>query len=456
MTEARGIRFQAVALLGFSEGSFPVIERSDPFLSEDLRAALGLEPRLQREQAGLFYEAVTRSDQYLLITRPYLSDDGEKREKSTFWMAVEQLFEKSAMKTIRPDDPQPLVDAASTQEILYLAVQRRGLPRKYNFLEDRWNGLRNAHEVIKARRSKNPSGPHEGFAPTILSAINQRYASSHSWSASRLEAYGNCPFRFFIGVALKLEPRELPTIGLDASQMGSMLHKILEEAYKSAADANDLQAVLAALVTVAEEVFSTAPRVYGFRPSSVWQYEKAHLLEKLKETIVALAEDSDWRPIGYEAKFGLAGTAPLLIDLNDEIVRIHGVIDRVDQNSSGQLRVIDYKTGSMHQSQNDLTDGYRLQLPIYALAARDALDLGEPVDGFYWQVLNAQASSLKLAKVSTETLKGVEAAVEVVYGHLIRILQGIRSAEFPPRPPRGGCLSYCPAASWCWRYEPGR
>ena len=88
IVEARGIRFKAVALLGLSEGVFPEVERADPFMDESLRKTLGLEQRLNRQQIGLFYQAITRTDQYLLITRPYLSEDGEDWEASPFWKDV--------------------------------------------------------------------------------------------------------------------------------------------------------------------------------------------------------------------------------------------------------------------------------------------------------------------------------------------------------------------------------
>ena len=102
MADARGVRFKAVALLGFSEGLFPQVERPDPFLDESLRQTLGLEQRLKREQVGLFYQAITRTDQYLLITRPYLSENGEKWEPSPFWKDAQRRFDESALRVIRP------------------------------------------------------------------------------------------------------------------------------------------------------------------------------------------------------------------------------------------------------------------------------------------------------------------------------------------------------------------
>jgi ATP-dependent helicase/DNAse subunit B len=456
MTEARGTRFQAVALLGLSEGSFPANERPDPFLDEDLRARLGLESRLQREQGGLFYQAVTRADQYLLITRPYLSKDGEDQEKSTFWKAVEALFEEPVVTTIKPDDLQPLVEAASTQELLFSAVRRGSLPKKYNFLEENWNHLKQARDVLTARRAKTAKGHYEGLVEEIAPTLTQRYPASETWSASRLESYGTCPFQFFVQNALNLEPREPPELGLDVKQQGSILHKVLEETYRNAADPMDLTILLESLCKSCEEVFSTAPSKFGFRPSALWEIEQEQLLKKLENSIRALAEDTDWTPYDYELNFGFENTPLLEIKLEKETIRVHGAIDRVDRNARGQLRVIDYKTGSSYLDKSGLENGYRLQLPIYAMAARDALDLGELVDGFYWAIFAAKPGSLKLAKYKNDDEEGMEAAIGVVKQHLLRILSGIRAARFPAKPPKGDCPSYCPASLWCWRYKPER
>lgn len=454
MTEARGTRFKAVVLLGLSEGSFPANERPDPFLPEELRSDLGLELRLDREQAGLFYQAITRTNAHLLLTRPYLSDDGEEWEESAFWKAAASLLDKTAVTRVRPDSSQPLTEAASTQELLFSSVRRQELPKAYAFLAPRWQELQHANQVLKARRAKKADGPYEGLAEALVPVVNERYSPARVWSPSRLESYSTCPFKFYISNALEVEAHDFPELGLDAAQMGSMFHKILELTYRNAQDPIDLQSLLNSLQNEARKVFATAPKEFGFRPSNLWEVEKVQWLEKLAETVTALSADSSWRPYAFEARYGLDGRPPLNINLGEEVMQVHGIIDRVDKNASGQLRVIDYKTGGQ-MNKRDLEKGYRLQLPIYALAARDALHLGLPVDGFYWRILAADPSSLKLASFSTGDEKGIEVAIQVAIAHLIRIVHGIRAAEFQPKKPDGGCPSYCPAAAWCWRYEPG-
>jgi hypothetical protein len=200
-------------------------------------------------------------------------------------------------------------------------------------------------------------------------------------------------------------------------------------------------------------LFSLAPEKYGFRPSALWKFEQAQLLIKLEKTIRALEEDGKWKPLAFEQTFGIGKTPPLEISLDGITLVIRGVIDRVDTNDQRFVRIIDYKTGSSHLGAIDLINGIRLQLPIYALAAHDALNLGTPVDGFYWWIQGARSGSLKLARFEWNEKKGFEAAADAVKSHLNRILVGIQIADFHPEPPSDGCPSYCPAAQWCWQYQ---
>ena len=238
--------------------------------------------------------------------------------------------------------------------------------------------------------------------------------------------------------------------------MGFMLHKILEEAYSNVSHREDVASVLSVLPDLADKIFEEAPKEYGFRPSSLWEYEKAEFLSLLQTTVQVLHEKSQgWTPFAFEEKFGINGVPPLEIDIGGETVRLRGVIDRLDRNEAGEIRIVDYKSGSSHLDPKDLKSGARLQLPIYALAAMITLQLGNVTEGFYWKIRPAEPSALKLSSFRTDNGQGVQEAIRVVIEHLQKILAGIRAAEFPPRPPKEGCSPYCPAMQWCWRYEPG-
>ncbi len=178
-------------------------------------------------------------------------------------------------------------------------------------------------------------------------------------------------------------------------------------------------------------------------------------------------------------RFGLEPRAPLELVVDGKAVRVRGMIDRLDKREDGALRVIDYKTGSGRLSVRELDEGRRIQLPLYALAAQDALELGAVVEGFYWAILAGKRSSLRLSNYrSPEDEGGVgpgaaegagrvgrgvsqgaggvgpDAAYDTARRHVSRIVDGVSSGHFEPVPPPGGCPSYCPAAAWCWRYQP--
>ena len=228
--------------------------------------------------------------------------------------------------------------------------------------------------------------------------------------------------------------------------LGNLYHEILEKVYQRAP--TDPTATLPA---VAAEVFDAAPATYGFRPTALWNYQQRELTEILERTIAALIEISqDYQPYAQEQAFGLRGQPPLLIRGQDgDTLRVRGYIDRVDRaTESGDLRIMDYKSGSTHISDRDLAEGKRVQLPLYALAARDALGLGQIADGFYWHVGSGRASYFRLEKAEG----GVQGAIDTAVAYAWATVRGVRAGAFAPQPPAKGCPGHCPAASFCWRY----
>jgi RecB family exonuclease len=140
-------------------------------------------------------------------------------------------------------------------------------------------------------------------------------------------------------------------------------------------------------------------------------------------------------------------------------VWLGGIIDRVDHNAAGELRIVDYKTGARGLDKQDLLEGRRLQLPLYALAVQRSLGFGQPVEGLYWSILGAKPGGLRLGDFQHQDEdgdhQGVAGAIELALAHVERVVRGVRAGAFPPQPPRGGCPAYCAAAGWCWRYTPG-
>jgi ATP-dependent helicase/DNAse subunit B len=463
---ARGIPFRAVAVLGLAEGEFPATLSEDPFLRDadrrKLREAFDLSLQLSTEsaEAEFFYEAITRPQERLLLTRPRLADNGSPWQASPFWEETRRLVDVTPEKLTSESIPTP-DRVASWPELLESLATYHGYKDVRNWVRKtapaRQKALDLAVHILGVRvQSLAPDaspGYHNGDLTSLDDVYGQRFGRSCVWSASRLEAYRTCPFSFFVGTVLGLEPREEPTEGLDARQLGNIYHHILEQVYQAAevSDPNDLEQLVAALPSVAERVLDEAPEREGFRETAWWAQTRDEIIENVQRSLAALAEiQGDFVPLRYEAAFGLKGKPELIVRDGDDQLRLRGFIDRVDRAPDGRLRIIDYKTaGPWAYTNRALADGKRLQLPLYALGARDALGLGEPTDGFYWHVQHAQASSFTLEKF------GSAEALEVAVEHAWTAVRGVRQGHFVPQPPSDGCPAYCPAAGFCWLYSPG-
>jgi len=454
--ESRGLRFDSVAILGLAEGGFPRVERPDPILDEAIRQRLGMNLRLEQDQVSLFYQAITRADGALLLTRPYLAKSGDPWEASPYWNAVKAVFPEN-IRLVRPEDIRSLSEAASPQEALFWTA-RQGIRADQDIPEEFADLKAPYARVLEAKARLDQLlgyDHHARIEANLLGFVQARLGADEIWSVSRLEKYLACPNRFFIESFLGLEGHEPPDWDYDPAQLGSLLHAILEAAYRQAADPADPQTVLAVLPEVAEQAFTEAPARYGFRPSPIWEQQREELLERLADTIIGLADmEGGWRPLRFEQAFGFHGTPPLILEGNGRWVRLHGYIDRIDTNDAGELRVIDYKTGSSHLAARDLVEGRRLQLAVYALAARDALGLGDPIEGFYWRIGTKGRSALQLSKFEHEGFSGAEGALALVQEHICHALEGVQAAHFPQTPLDNKCSAYCVAASWCWRYQP--
>jgi hypothetical protein len=426
---------------------------------------LPLEPSIAGGQVELFYETLARAGQRLLLTRPRLADNGSLWQASPYWEEVLRRVDAAPQSLTSQSVPTP-GQAASWPELMeglaahdadgrVRAWASATRPSEMAFLDL-------ASGVLRQRRAgRSPeadaAGPEYdgvlGDSGGLAGEFPRRFGPARRWSASRLETYRTCPFFFFVGNVLGLEPREEPEEGMDARQLGAVYHAILEQVYRAALDPADLDALSEALSRVAPAVLDEAPRRLGFRATAWWAQTREEIMEKVRRSLAGLAAiQGDYTPLAYEASFGLRGQPPLVLRDGDDSFFLGGIIDRVDRAPGGRLRIIDYKTGGPSPfTLRAAVEGKKLQLSLYALAARDALGLGTPEDGFYWHVRQAEASSLRLQG----RLEGPDSLLEVAVIKSWEAVRGARGGQFAPHAPDDGCPGYCPAVAFCWRYRPG-
>jgi ATP-dependent helicase/nuclease subunit B len=457
---------QHLFVMGLSEGEFPSAPAPDPLFAATERVSyptqygINLRSPYPADDASLWWLVLSNCHQSLTLLRPAIDEGGAPWEPSPYW---EEVVNKGSVSVtqIKVGYSPNVEDATSPAELL-AALAQRNTQEVPEALNASWEAAQSAFNVMQLRHSWKPAPTYEGLleADDIRVILSTRFGENHSWSASRLNRYGSCPFGFFAQYVLNLDEDYEPEEGMDVMQRGSLLHAILEELHRKLAVNGIVLApetqpqILAELDEVCVDIFSTAPKKLGFRPNALWKYEQ----EELKNLLAALVRwecenPGLYLPFEQEFRFGVKGSeAPAypLVTSNEEAFLFHGVVDRIDRTENDELRILDYKSGSTTYSKKDMAEGLAFQNPLYAIVVKNLLE--KPVLSSAYLLIPKRdfSGKLKFSEGHPEDDETVQSAIDQV-GNFVH---QIRSGYFPnlPAKPTSGsfaCSSYCPFSSMC-------
>ncbi len=373
----RARRVRALILCGLQEGAFPRPGRPEPFLSDherrELARASGIvlphrEDPLADERY-LFYAAVSRPQERLVLSSRIADDDGDPATASFFL-----------------DDVRAIVSAP--------AVARRPLGAIA------WPGAApTPREAARVAAAGAPARAPEPIAPLRAAPVLQALRDRPHWSPSALESWASCPVKWFVERYLGLHDLEADSEPL---RRGSIAHETLERTLRELRAQTGSAKVTPQSLPQARALLREALELAAARtplsPSPERLAAGVRRLEAdLERYLDAAARDgSAYAPRHLEVSFGfepeeahadeLEGDGVFLpavqLDAPGGPIALRGRIDRVDVDPSGtKLQVIDYKTGRVVAGNRWLQDD-TFQAAIYLKAAADHLGL-EPVGAFY-------------------------------------------------------------------------
>ena len=195
------------------------------------------------------------------------------------------------------------------------------------------------------------------------------------FSASQIETYHQCRFRYFCRYAVGAKERR--PAELDALEYGTLMHYLFEkiigdrthDVTEMPADVLDSR-VRSSITTYADE------NMGGFASLSAREkYRFGRMARTAVRLIGHVAEElrvSRFRPEYFELQLQ-SGTPfpPLRIPTENGFITVGGVIDRVDLfrgDRGTYVRVVDYKTGYKDFKLTDVLYGLSLQMLIYLAA----------------------------------------------------------------------------------------
>ena len=260
-----------------------------------------------------------------------------------------------------------------------------------------------AQRMIDARASAELTA-YDGLVGP-LEGLPDYATGSPSISPTALESYASCPFAFFARRLLRVEPLEQPedVVSISPADIGSLIHAVMDDLVQGVKEEQQLpshgepwshlhrqrliQHLRARERDYLEQGLTGHPRL--------WQGEQ----RRIEADLLAMIDDDDrWRHtyraaiVDSELTFGLKGLPGIELPVARGTISLRGSADKLDERSDGALVVTDIKTGGFSrftaiEGDDPFVHGTKLQLPVYALAARARHGTAStPVSACYWFV----------------------------------------------------------------------
>jgi len=304
-------------------------------------------------------------------------------------------------------------------------------------------------------------GPFDGMVGTEASALP--VMTEQSFSPTSLERYATCPFQYFAGKVLRLEPvQRLRHDHLPPVMRGTLVHESLRICYERLVllhwpDDSLPEAIVQSTVNAAvADTFAAHAASQGTGHALLWTLAQEQVTE-----LVAAAVCSDqteyqstgFRPMAFEA--AAEGMVPLESEPASVSLKVHGTLDRVDYRvDPPSLRIVDYK----FKQGNEITAvdrnlplsavrGFRLQPPLYARMTLPSMPAPTDVQFIFlapqWKQ-TVSRSTFDAGLWTSQTGEMIRQTISI-------LIRGIRRGEFLILP--DGYCDYCEFSCACRRHD---
>jgi ATP-dependent helicase/nuclease subunit B len=489
--DLRGLDFDVVMVPGLTERVFPKKLTEDAILPDAARVRLGHGLELQHNRAAAerlaLRLAAGAARQRVLFSFPRVDlDQGRPRVPSFYALEVlraaegrlpgfDELDKRAAgEQAARLGWPAPRDAADAIDDAEFdLAVLNRlagkddeATTGAAHYLLDQNPHLARALRA-RARRWLKRWTPADGLVdpgPEVRAVLDRHRPDARSYSATALQHFAACPYRFLLYAIHRIQPREeVEAIEvIDPLTRGALLHEVqfelltrLRAAARLPVSRATLEGALGTMDRTLEEVAAKWHDRLAPAIERVWRDAIDAIRGDLREWLRRAAEDPvPWTPERFELAFGLDGrdqadpasrAEPVALEAG---LILRGSIDLVERGLGGRLRVTDHKSGKADAPREVIIGGGRVLQPVlYALAAERLL--GEPVESGRLYYCSSRGGYEERVVPLDEAARG--AAREFAATVADAVAQGF----LPAAPANGGCR-WCDYRMVCGPYEEAR
>lgn len=425
--------------------------------------------RIREEQA--FFLATGSATKSLRLYCPQIDKEGKEITPSPYFVELQRLSSVMELEKEPGGDQRELVstppDAHAIRRQFARHMYRTDLSKRDEKAIPLYNQLLNDNEdnkrfikrldtirEIETVRFKSiiaqVASPWTGkIENSILKKnIEDTFGDpQQDWSQSALQAYGTCPFEFFLKYVLRLQEFKQPKEDGDPRKTGLLYHRILKDFVDSMQSAYPLNDFDSAWNNMLEIIHSTFKEQYGSDNALELSIPTRILLRKTIDIMRRFVLHEIRYPFGkpLHTEFQFDGNSSAF-DIRGRRIGLEGYIDRIDQvidSDPARYIVIDYKSGSSDSYKpkpDTIREKLNLQLPHYILAAAQSMKAEtDNVSGKFlllgdlskkahldptsdkWRTLFAEPGNEGVNDTEQPTIKEL----------FLEIIEGIARAEFP-------------------------
>ncbi|MBC8164927.1 MAG: exodeoxyribonuclease V subunit gamma [Bryobacteraceae bacterium] len=465
--EARGLAFDTVFLPGLNEGIFPKLAREDPLLLDEQRAQLGVPT--SEDDTGLLRTAVACSRERLVASWSRI-DLATGRERVPSFYAFElfeaawggnpdlKAFETEARKgsESRLGWPAPLDPLNAIDDAEYDLARLRIALKEKEAGSAAYLGEINPHVVpaLRARwlRWRKKWGWADGLLSEkeVLPALDRWRPAQHAYSATELEQYARCPYRFLLRSVYHLRPEQDATAiqRMEPRMRGEIYHDVQQHLFERLKSIGSLPIVpenvgecLVVLDELVQSIGEEARERYAPAVPEVWKADVGRLRADLIGWVHKVAEQApEWTPEHFEWEFQNTRISGGWL--------LSGRVDLIERHADGSLRITDHKTGKYPEKPAlRVGAGEVLQPVLYGLAAESLLGLPVKSGRLFYATLrqNYREIAMPLDAGARASAESVISAVD----------EALKDAFLPAAPRKDACKN-CDYLPVCGPYEEER
>ena len=487
--EIAGMSFDTVFVPGFGEDLFPKRASEDPLLLDATRVTVSADLPVQdtrvADERMLFHLAASTAERTLLVSFPRMNLAQARARGPSFYALevvravtgkvpdLQELQRKAAESSpSQAGWPSPRSPEAAIDDAEYdLALVGQLLRAPIEEARGRGRYLLTASATLarslrtRAGRWRRPWVEGDGVvnaSEAVLAVLAKHRPAERSYSATALQTYAACPYRFLLHAIHRLQPREeiAGVERMDALTRGSLFHAIQFRLLSELRNRELLPVTSdnhGHILTIADVVIDDVAGEYSedLAPAipKIWESEVEDIrwdvrgwLREMKQGDLATA----WTPKWFELSFGLPpgresdpSSSPDPVGLAGGL-KLRGSIDMIEERD-GKLRVTDHKTGRAPTSPPGLTGRGEVLQPILYAQAAEAL-LGMPVETARLSYCTERGGyrnvDVPVTDEARDAMRNVVAAVDSALG-----------SGFLPAYPREGACDWCDYRVVCGPYE---